>query len=365
MAPTQFYHEGWSSSIASHRIRKRTLTRPEVRIAFIGGTGLRALPGFEPSATLHMDTPWGAPSSPITILHHHGPAHEGSSAAKPTPIAFLARHGLHHELAPHEVPSRANIAALRALGVRCVVAFSAVGSLREDIRPRDFVVPDQVLDRTRGVRPATFFEGGVVGHVGFADPFDAALAEIVRACGSVLAGDDVRLHPAGTLVCIEGPQFSTRCVLPLSITSSSRSRNRGTLTRAPPPPPRRAESNLYRSWGGAVVNMSCLPEAKLAREAELAYQMICMATDYDCWRADSADVDVGMVVGHMAANVTNARRLVAAVLDELTRPQHADVVRAAHRRRQSKLATGITHPDGRKPEALRKLQWLFPKYFKG
>jgi 5'-methylthioadenosine phosphorylase len=162
-----------------------------VQIAVIGGTGLSQLDGFTPVAVVNPSTPWGPPASPITILAHNG-AH----------VAFLARHGLHHQLAPHEVPNRANIAALRAIGVRCVVAFSAVGSLREEIKPMDFVVPDQVIDRTKGVRPFTFFEGGVVGHVGFADPFDGRLAKIVKTCAEHLQGDGVVLHEGGTVICM-------------------------------------------------------------------------------------------------------------------------------------------------------------------
>jgi 5'-methylthioadenosine phosphorylase len=162
-----------------------------VRIAVIGGTGIQKLEGYEPVAELNIETPWGEPSSPISILKHNN-----------VPIAFLSRHGKYHSLAPHEVPSRANIAALRSIGVRCIIAFSAVGSLKEEIRPRDFVVPDQIIDRTKGIRPFTFFEGGVVGHVGFADPFDEKLAEIVRKCGHALEGDGVRLHDNGTIVCM-------------------------------------------------------------------------------------------------------------------------------------------------------------------
>lgn len=146
--------------------------------------------GFTLTATVNPQTPWGYPSAPIQILSHNG-----------VPIAFLSRHGAHHELAPHEVPVRANIAALRHLGVRCVVAFSAVGSLREEIRPMDFVLPDQLIDRTRGVRPLTFFDGGVVGHVGFADPFDASVAAVVKRCAEALHGD-VTLHEKGTVICI-------------------------------------------------------------------------------------------------------------------------------------------------------------------
>lgn len=163
----------------------------------IGGTGLQSLPHFTHAATLNVATPWGTPSSPISILHHPSP-----TTGKPVPIAFLSRHGLHHEYAPHEVPNRANIAALRSLGVRTIIAFSAVGSLQEEIKPRDFVVPDQIIDRTKGVRPFTFFEGGMVGHVMFGDPFDEGLAAIVRKCGHSLEGEGVRLHDRGTLVCM-------------------------------------------------------------------------------------------------------------------------------------------------------------------
>ncbi|KAI9666160.1 MAG: S-methyl-5-thioadenosine phosphorylase [Bathelium mastoideum] len=300
-----------------------------VSIAVIGGTGLQSLPGFHPVATIRPSTPWGLPSSPISILHHPSP-----TTGQPIPIAFLSRHGLHHELAPHEVPNRANIAALRALGVRALVAFSAVGSLQEEVKPRDFVVPDQIIDRTKGVRPFTFFEGGMVGHVGFADPFDDALGAVVRRCGHSLEGEGVRLHDAGTLVCMEGPQFSTR-----------------------------AESKLYRSWGGTAINMSALPEAKLAREAEIAYQMICMSTDYDCWRSTEESVTVEMVMGNMKANSENARRFVGAVLDELSKEEHAELVQAKHLEGMMKGAGSITAPAGRSKQALEKLNWLYPGYF--
>ncbi|MCJ1417368.1 S-methyl-5-thioadenosine phosphorylase [Xylographa parallela] len=318
-----------------------------VPIAIIGGTGLSHLPSFTPVACLPLShpsllTPWGAPSSPITILSH--PRRAPSSAARPPlNVAFLSRHGLHHELAPHEVPSRANIAALRKLGVRCVVAFSAVGSLREEVKPRDFVVPDQVVDRTKGVRPWTYFEGGVVGHIGFADPFDNALRAIIIEAvqgKSVLEGANIELHESGTLICMEGPQFSTR-----------------------------AESLLYRAWGGACINMSCLPEAKLAREAELSYAMICMSTDYDSWHAVNETVSVEMVMGHMAANAENAKRVVAAVLDRLGNGEDGghgavgDVVRGRRWAGQTKGAGAMTARGQRREETVRKLRWLFPDYF--
>lgn len=312
-----------------HPTNTTSPTADPVHIAVIGGTGLQSLPGFTPAATLTVTTPWGAPSSPISILHHPSP-----TSGAPIPIAFLSRHGLHHELAPHEVPARANIAALRSLGVRTIIAFSAVGSLAEHVKPRDFVIPDQIIDRTKGIRPFTFFERGMVGHVMFADPFSTALGAVVRRCGHSLAGEGVALHDAGTLVCMEGPQFSTR-----------------------------AESRLYRAWGGTVINMSVLPEAKLAREAEISYQMICMSTDYDCWREGGEDVTVEIVMGNMRANGENARRFVGAVLDELAKEEHRDLVLARHLEGQTKFAGSMTHAEGRSQEALEKLGWLFPGYF--
>lgn len=300
-----------------------TFDRP-VHIGVIGGTGLRSLPGYIPLAIINPETPWGFPSSPIHILEHNG-----------VPIAFLARHGLHHQFAPHEVPSRANIAALRHIGVRCVIAFSAVGSLQEEVRPMDFILPDQVIDRTKGIRPFTFFEGGLVGHVGFADPFDSKIADVVKQCASSMEGDGVRLHEKGLIICMEGPQFSTR-----------------------------AESNLYRTWGGTVINMSVLPEAKLAREAEMAYQMICMATDYDCWHS-TEDVDVAMVLKYMEANSANAKRLVGTVIDRLSKEEHSDMVMGRHwEGHTADSVKFMTKPEGRNPEAMKKVEYLFPNFWK-
>lgn len=202
-------------SVYTNNETSRIFNIPDpVHIAVIGGTGLRELPNFTQVASLNITTPWGQPSSPITILHH-----TCSTSGKVVPVAFLSRHGLHHEYAPHEVPARANIAALRSIGVRSIVAFSAVGSLQEAIKPRDFVVPDQVIDRTKGVRPWTFFEGGAVAHVGFADPFDEQMAKVVRDCGHSLEGDGVVLHDRGTLICMgmvlfPSPSFSLLYVVP-------------------------------------------------------------------------------------------------------------------------------------------------------
>ncbi|ATY67009.1 Purine nucleoside phosphorylase [Cordyceps militaris CM01] len=299
-----------------------TFDKP-VHIAVIGGTGLGQLEGYTPIAALNPDTPWGKPASPIHILSHGD-----------INIAFLARHGLHHQFAPHEVPNRANIAALRSIGVRSVVAFSAVGSLQEDIKPMDFVLPDQVIDRTKGIRPFTFYEGGVVGHVGFADPFDKKLADLVKTCAASMEGDGVVLHDKGTLICMEGPQFSTR-----------------------------AESHMYRSWGGSVINMSTLPEAKLAREAELSYQVICMATDYDCWRS-MEDVNVEMVIKYMQANSKNAKRLVGAVLDQLSKPEHKSLATAAHWVGSVEGAIKfMTKPEGRSEQGKKNVEYLFPTFW--
>ncbi|CAA9966129.1 Multicopy enhancer of UAS2 [Pyrenophora teres f. maculata] len=323
-------HLRWCAPSMLSSQQSLTLRAAPVHIAVIGGTGISSLPGFTLAATLDVDTPWGKPSSPISILQHPSP-----TTGKPIPIAFLSRHGLSHELAPHEVKNQANMAALRHIGVRTIIAFSAVGSLQEEIQPRDFVVPDQIIDRTKGIRPFTFFEGGMVGHVGFGDPFDKKLAAIVRQCGHALEGDGVKLHDNGLLICMEGPQFSTR-----------------------------AESNLYRSWGGSVINMSALPEAKLAREAEIAYQMICMATDYDCWRGNGEeDVNVEMVMAHMKANADNARRFVGAVLNELSKEEHEEQVLAKHLDGQMRFAGAMTKKEARAKEAEKKLQWLFPGYF--
>ncbi|KAL8728135.1 MAG: hypothetical protein Q9181_005452 [Wetmoreana brouardii] len=313
-----------------------------VNIAIIGGTGLGSLPSppFTPVATLPPPpTPWGLPSSPIAILSYAPPTLPANGEPqRPIAIAFLARHGLHHQFAPHEIPNQANIAALRKLGVRCVVAFSAVGSLKEEVKPRDFVVVDQVIDWTRGVRPWTFFEGGMVGHVGFADPFDLNLSRVVSAAvgkPGVLEGENALLHPKGTVICIEGPQFSTR-----------------------------AESLFYRNvLNASVINMSAVPEAKLAREAEMAYSMVCMSTDYDSWHETNETVSVEMVMGHMKMNSVNARRAVEAIIEALGKQENGAIIQAEHWKEMTKGAGGITKTEGRSSEALEKLRWLFPGYF--
>ena len=211
-------------------------------VGIIGGSGLYEMEGADIIEEVTMETAWGAPSDSITIADVNG-----------VNTAFLPRHGRGHFIMPHEINYRANIAALKMLGVDEILAFSAVGSLKEDIRPLDFVLPSQVIDRTKS-RESTFFGNGIVGHVAFADPFCERMQKIIPGIAEKLG---IVMHTSETLVCMEGPAFSTR-----------------------------GESHLYRSWEAGVINMSTLPEAKLAREAEICYTVICMSTDYDCWKED-------------------------------------------------------------------------------
>ncbi|KAL7752332.1 S-methyl-5-thioadenosine phosphorylase [Sorochytrium milnesiophthora] len=303
----------------------------DVRMAVIGGSGLYQLDGFEVVGEVYPHTPWGFPSDRITIC----------KTPQGTKVAFLPRHGRGHVYTPSEVPSRANIAALKRIGVQAILAFSAVGSLREDLRPGDFVLPDQIVDRTKGIRPSTFFESGIVGHVGFADPFHAPLAQLVAAHADKLEDNSV-LHTTKTLCCMEGPAFSTR-----------------------------AESRLYRSWGCDVINMSALPEAKLAREAEIAYQMVCMVTDYDCWR-DHGDevVTVEAVMHTMRSNRDNAKNLLSAAL-----PSLAQALNAANNgtaAKQDDVLLGVrgcarqivmTSPERLPADAAQRLEYILPGYF--
>lgn len=301
----------------------------KVLLAIIGGTGLYKLEALKPIAELNISTPWGMPSSSITIAR----------TRTGFPIAFLARHGPDHHLMPSDVPFRANIAALKKLGVKVILAFSAVGSLQEHIRPRDFIVPNQVIDRTKGIRPSTFFCKGFVAHVGFGEPFDTKLNKIIGDhCSEILHNRGARLHTKETegkdvtLVCMEGPAFSTR-----------------------------AESQLYKSWGGSAINMSCIPESKLAREAEIAYQMICMATDYDAWNERKEPVTVKEVIGNLNANTANAHR-VATKLIEILEPmiKNGEIGNDLIGVMQHTISTS---PPGRSKEAVKRLSYLFPGYW--
>ncbi|CAN6645309.1 S-methyl-5'-thioadenosine phosphorylase [Trichomonascus vanleenenianus] len=301
-----------------------------VTLGVIGGTGLYHMSCLTPVARLHVETPWGKPSSPITI----------SRTADGFPVAFLSRHGQHHQYTPTSVPARANIAALKKLGVKAIIAFSAVGSLQEHIKPRDFVVPNQVIDRTKGIRESTFFDTGFVCHAGFGDPFDNELGDLIGEFGHVLKGEhgeEIGLHSRKTegqdvtLVCMEGPAFSTR-----------------------------AESRLYRSWGGSVINMSCIPESKLAREAEISYQMVCMSTDYDAWREGEEPVTVETVVGNLKANSANAEALIGAILKKVEEGLKAGKFDKLQGTMKFALSTS---PHGINAELKEKLTYIFPNHW--
>ncbi len=241
------------------------------KLGVIGGSGIYAVDEMESVATHHLVTPFGEPSGAIL---------EGRLGQ--TDILFLPRHGEGHRLSPSEIPYRANIYALKQLGATHLVSFSAVGSLKPELPPRTLVLPDQIIDRT-GQRARTFFEGGVVAHVGIADPYCSVLQASLSSAATESA---TAIESGGTYVCIEGPQFSTR-----------------------------AESEMFRSWGASVIGMTAMPEARLAREAELCYAAVAMVTDYDVWHQAAADVTVEEVVANMQANGLAAR----AVLQQLCR----------------------------------------------
>ncbi len=236
------------------------------RIGILGGSGLYEMDGFDDRREETVPTPFGSPSDSFVTG-----TLEGKS------VVFLARHGRGHRISPSEINYRANVWAMKKLGVECLVSISACGSLRKRIRPGHFVVIDQHIDRTMG-RKATFFEGGVVGHVTFADPITKELAAILA---DAAASVGVKVHRGGTYLCMEGPAFSTR-----------------------------AESHLYRSWGADVIGMTNVTEAKLAREAEIAFATLALATDYDCWHPAQADVTVEEVIRVLNENVAKAKETV-------------------------------------------------------
>ncbi|KAJ7143690.1 Methylthioadenosine phosphorylase [Mycena epipterygia] len=263
------------------------MSTDKVLVGVIGGSGLYNLGNLTFVKEVNPETPWGLPSSPITIC----------ALPSGALVAFLARHGSTHTIPPSSIPARANIAALKSLGVRTILAFSAVGSLLEAFRPGDFALPSQLIDRTKGGRPTSFFDGtGVVAHAGFSDPYAPGLAKWLKgAVKEALAaeGSGTKLWEAedgsgGTLVVIEGPQFSTR-----------------------------AESRMYQQWGGHLIGMTALPEAKLAREAEIGFALIATATDYDAWRAHEAGVTAAEVFAILRKNADTSRHVAAHVIERL------------------------------------------------
>ena len=238
---------------------------PETTVGFIGGSGLYNMDGLTNTQEVDVQTPYGQPSDSIVTGELDGIS-----------VAFLPRHGRGHRISPSELPVRANIYAMKQLGVQRLISISAVGSLKEELKPLDLVVPDQIIDRTRE-RPSTFFGEGLVAHVGFADPFCHAL----RSQAVEAAAGETDVHDGGAYVVIEGPQFSTR-----------------------------AESEMHRSWGASIVGMTALPEARLAREAEMCYVTLAFVTDYDVWHDSEEDVSVELVVQNLMQNVRTAQTIV-------------------------------------------------------
>lgn len=280
-------------------------------IGIIGGSGFYSMAGLSDVRTVDMDTPFGKPSDPILT---------GKLAGRD--VAFVARHGKGHRFNPTNVPVRANIFALKELGVTHLVSVSAVGSMKEEIEPLSMVAPDQIFDRTVS-RPRTFFDHDIVVHVSFADPYCPRLRENLMAAARSVG---VIMHNGGAYVCIEGPQFSTK-----------------------------AESLVYRSWGMAVIGMTAIPEAKLAREAEMCYATLAMATDYDTWHPDHDSVTVELVVENLGRNVQRAKDTIAALIPMIAHTRECACGQAL----QSAI---ITAPDAIPEEAKRKLRALIGKY---
>ncbi|HUH04777.1 MAG TPA: S-methyl-5'-thioadenosine phosphorylase [Kofleriaceae bacterium] len=284
-------------------------------IGVIGGSGIYDLPGLTNVDEVEVETPFGSPSDRY-VTGRLGDAR----------LVFLARHGRGHRVLPHEINYRANIFGMKKLGAQWMISLSAVGSMREEIRPGDMVIVDQFFDRTNG-RASTFFGDGIAAHVSFGDPVSPVLAQALhRAASETMAGTPVTVHQGGTYMVMNGPQFSTR-----------------------------AESNVYRGWGVSVIGMTNMPEAKLAREAEISYATIALATDYDCWHEEEADVSVDAVIAVVKRNAANARKVIAAAV-ALVPAEHTCIAATA-------LQHAImTDPAAVSPETRARLAPIIGKY---
>ena len=280
-------------------------------IGIIGGSGLYEMSGLEDVDETVIETPFGDPSD-----HYVTGTLEGRR------VAFLARHGRGHSILPTELNFRANIYGFKRLGVRYILSASAVGSLREEHAPMDFVLPDQFIDRTRQ-RVSTFFGNGIVAHISFADPLCSSLADVIQRAAQELG---FPIKRGGTYVCMEGPAFSTR-----------------------------AESHLYRSWGAELIGMTNLQEAKLSREAEICYVTIAMVTDYDCWHEEEDDVTVEMLIGYLQRNSENAKRLIRQAIRDLPEDQTCSCHSALHN-------AIITSPEAIPAKTRRDLDPIVGKY---
>ncbi len=285
----------------------------EAKIGVIGGSGLYQMAGLADVEEVRLETPFGNPSDKYVVGKLEG-----------KPVAFLARHGVGHRILPSELNFRANIFGFKLLGVEHIISASAVGSLKEDIHPLDVVIPDQLIDRTRG-RISTFFGNGIAAHVEFSHPFCARLSKLLYEA-TLDAGP--RPHRGGTYVCIEGPQFSTL-----------------------------AESELYRSWGAHVIGMTNLQEAKLAREAEMSYATLALVTDYDCWHVSHASVTVEQIIANLTKNADAAHKIISRTVKAL------DLSVATPHAHSLKNAI-ITQPDHIPEKVKRDLAPIIGKYLK-
>ena len=282
-----------------------------VHIGIIGGSGLYDMADVTDRTEIKLTTPFGDPSGPYLLGTLRGRR-----------VAFLARHGAGHRLLPSELNFRANIFGMKMLGVEYILSASAVGSLKEEYKPLDIVIPDQFIDRTRG-RTSTFFGRGLAAHVGFAHPFCRILSRLVSSSGQ---DSGAVVHTGGTYVCMEGPQFSTL-----------------------------AESKLYRSWGADIIGMTNLQEAKLAREAEICYTTIALVTDYDCWHPDHDSVTVEMVIANLMQNAKTAQHIIAKAVEALPYERTCECASAL------KYAL-ITRPDAIPAQTRQELAPLVNKY---
>lgn len=282
-------------------------------IGIIGGSGLYNIEGIKNVESVSIDTPFGKPSDCFMVGTLEGRR-----------VAFLPRHGRGHTIVPSELNFRANIYGMKKLGVEHIIAVSAVGSMKEEIRPLDIVIPDQFFDRTRG-RISTFFGEGIVGHVSFADPVCKVLADTLYQTAKSVGA---RAHKGGTYLCMEGPLFSTR-----------------------------AESNVYRQWGVSVIGMTNLQEAKLAREAEICYSTLAMATDYDCWHVGEEAVTLEMVISNLNKNAETAKRILKVAIPKIERKRTCECATAV----QNAI---VTQKDLIPETTKKKLDVLFGKYIR-
>lgn len=284
-----------------------------VQVGVIGGSGVYEIEGLKHAEEVHVKTPFGDPSDAIIVGTLEG-----------IRVAFLPRHGRGHFISPSELPARANIYALKSLGVQRIISISACGSMKEEIAPLHIVIPDQIFDRTKS-RPSTFFGEGVVAHIGFAEPFCPDMREKLLAA-AVQAG--AMVHKGGTMIVMEGPQFSTK-----------------------------AESRIYRSWGVDVIGMTALPEAKLAREAEMCYATLALVTDYDVWHESEETVTVEMIIQNLLKNAEMAKKIIRLAVPALGAAETCPCPHA--------LETAIiTNPAKIPAHTRKKLAFLLDKYLK-